>query len=656
MKMTHHDLFEAIEFNNIELIKKNIKSFDNLDCYSKEGLSPLECACLKSNQEIIEILLAHGADYNRFNVIKFCLSKKHEPLLDRFLSLGINHDISNEESTNFLMLACEYQLKKYIDYFISQGINIHQKDKKGRNCIDYLLFHYNPDTKLLNHLLNKKIEFTYLTFGLAILYSNNINIIKKIKKFQYLDTKLDKEESENILSKMSTSQINLDILQYIIEHVFDDTTLLPDIFLERYVKEITKYNKPSKLKLFNNLNLLAKKQIKIDSCKINDLIANIINNTSFKKQEKLNFLSDFIEFSHHVFDYQLFPQECYYFVEQKNYNNTLKYAPSWVLSMMYKDLKFFDKHYKYLLSLNVKIGKDLEYSIFNEQNEKVVKYFIHSKHNAFNDDSIFAICDNSHLSDSIKDKLIDFFINKIDLKNRDKENRGKIFFDLIKGKNIHYKDILYQLNFVLSEKNHYEFIENYSYSLIKEYLHSECVQFYPESLFYISTNNILSTEEKKELLIQCVENNCDIFYQNHYNENVLFFTTEVEIAQFFINLGLKPNHSKTLNRNVYFSKYTTLKMIDYWAQYGVNINEKDDAGDSILHRYIKDNCPWYVKDNLSKCSFDFIKTYIKNEAELELKILETYILDKELKDKILELNKAALEKRQFEKNIKSFKA
>lgn len=64
------EIFDAIKNDNIDILRQILDSNNNewnLNVRDEEGHTPLLCACLKHNHEIIQLLIAKGADVNAIN-------------------------------------------------------------------------------------------------------------------------------------------------------------------------------------------------------------------------------------------------------------------------------------------------------------------------------------------------------------------------------------------------------------------------------------------------------------------------------------------------------------------------------------------------------------------------------------------------------------
>jgi ankyrin repeat protein/TPR repeat protein len=123
------NLFEAVENNNIEEVRKFLESGADVNAKDEDGNSPLHLVAEKGNKEIAELFIFKCAD--------------------------INADVNavNENTETPLHKAAFYGKKKIVELLISHGADINARDKEERtpivktcmNPLGKLRDDYNPD-------------------------------------------------------------------------------------------------------------------------------------------------------------------------------------------------------------------------------------------------------------------------------------------------------------------------------------------------------------------------------------------------------------------------------------------------------------------------------------------------------------------------------
>ncbi len=210
------DLNTAIQLNNLEDVKKNLKIYDiNGIRYFIEGsyyhyYTPLSYAVHLNNLKIAEYLVANGADVNLNGTINLSdtMPSSSKPNYEETLTpLMTACQNNNLEIVKFLIsknalvnkstnkdspftLALKHGNLALIKYLVQNGADTNTLKFNFNKTPLYLLAENNPDTDILNYLYNTGIDrnINYSKYGENIFWI----AVKKKASINFIQTLIDK--------------------------------------------------------------------------------------------------------------------------------------------------------------------------------------------------------------------------------------------------------------------------------------------------------------------------------------------------------------------------------------------------------------------------------------------------------------------------------
>jgi len=148
----------AIKHQNIGAAKQLLKKKDiNTDIQGPTGLTPLHIVCQKGNNTLIGILIDKNADLLILNNMQSTplacafIAGKIDTIDKHYVKLMIHAQdaTNNTQLHKCATIKCIQQLKKYLTFLLSNGVNIWSKNNNGFTAFDlaykkyrFLCHHY----------------------------------------------------------------------------------------------------------------------------------------------------------------------------------------------------------------------------------------------------------------------------------------------------------------------------------------------------------------------------------------------------------------------------------------------------------------------------------------------------------------------------------
>jgi hypothetical protein len=155
MLFTKFRLFRACKHGKIKVVEKILKNHPEcINWIDGFSYTPLHQAAIYKHFDIVELLLANGADINaayKDNRTPLAAAVFHDypDVMEYLLKLGA--DIEGRPPSTPLIDAVLLSRTKCIKILIKHGANRSAKDSKGKTAYDWSLY-YNGDCEFTNQL------------------------------------------------------------------------------------------------------------------------------------------------------------------------------------------------------------------------------------------------------------------------------------------------------------------------------------------------------------------------------------------------------------------------------------------------------------------------------------------------------------------------
>ena len=143
-------IFDATINNHPDVIEILIAYGADLDAQNQEGNTPLMIACQNAErQEALLKLLKLGADIEKPNKkyekpIAIAIKSGNRQFVDILLKHGCNVNAKDVNGTTPLMIAAKYGQKETLRVLLTKGADLTDRDEKGLTALDYATKYKNP--------------------------------------------------------------------------------------------------------------------------------------------------------------------------------------------------------------------------------------------------------------------------------------------------------------------------------------------------------------------------------------------------------------------------------------------------------------------------------------------------------------------------------
>jgi ankyrin repeat protein len=148
-------LFEAIEDDDIEAVKKAIDVGADVEGRDEEGRTALHVATLAGSAQMIDLLVDAGADLramtetDEMSALMIAISAGDDPSFDALLDLGADPNQADANGFSPLMVAAQFDQWQMVDELIRRGARIDTKTLRGSTALSVALTSNNLDVAIL---------------------------------------------------------------------------------------------------------------------------------------------------------------------------------------------------------------------------------------------------------------------------------------------------------------------------------------------------------------------------------------------------------------------------------------------------------------------------------------------------------------------------
>jgi ankyrin repeat protein len=135
-------IFEAIERNNLDMVKLLLKFGAKLDVEDEEKMTPLMMISEDSSLELVELLLKKGAKVNAVaengdTPLILAAREAKTEVLKALIDAGAELNVQNKEGVSALMNAADDENLESVRLLVLAGAKINLRDNDGDNAWDY---------------------------------------------------------------------------------------------------------------------------------------------------------------------------------------------------------------------------------------------------------------------------------------------------------------------------------------------------------------------------------------------------------------------------------------------------------------------------------------------------------------------------------------
>ncbi len=159
--------FEIIKTGNIKKAERAIKKLRNhsffframnIDCHDEDGRTALFWACTRFNEELVDLLIANGAEINCIrwdedgrSPLSWAITNFNKELVELLIAKGADINVRDEYGRKTPLLhALDHETRmETIQLLLSKGADVNCKDSNGNTPLHYVLTsHYRKQDSL----------------------------------------------------------------------------------------------------------------------------------------------------------------------------------------------------------------------------------------------------------------------------------------------------------------------------------------------------------------------------------------------------------------------------------------------------------------------------------------------------------------------------
>jgi ankyrin repeat protein len=148
-------LFEAIEEDDSDAVKKAIDAGAEVEDRDEEGRTALHVAALAGSPQIISLLVDAGADLSamtetdEMSALMIAISEGNDPSFDVLLELGADPNQADANGFTPLMVAAQFGQWQMVEALIHRGAKIDAKTLRGSTALSAALTSNNVDVAIV---------------------------------------------------------------------------------------------------------------------------------------------------------------------------------------------------------------------------------------------------------------------------------------------------------------------------------------------------------------------------------------------------------------------------------------------------------------------------------------------------------------------------
>lgn len=207
-------IFMAIQENNLNYVKKALRTNKNIEVKNSLGETPLLAACQRNNLDIIRFLVEKGANIkavdNRGNSVLhkalgfwFTLNQKDSKLsiIQYLVDNGADVNVKNNTGNSPILEAVNTNSTEIMDYLISKGANIKDKNNAGNNALILAVSNTRVTPETIKYYISKGISInaTNNKGETAIIYAIRRN--NQMRDFSLINLLVENGANINIKDK-----------------------------------------------------------------------------------------------------------------------------------------------------------------------------------------------------------------------------------------------------------------------------------------------------------------------------------------------------------------------------------------------------------------------------------------------------------------------
>ena len=209
----------------IKIIKLLLENNINIDTYHIHGYTLLHHYICEKKYDIVKFLIENDAKVNLQggdgeSALELCIEEGNLEIIELLLKHSANPNLKNNNGEIPIQFIPhnKYNYKSIINLLMKYGTNINSQDNTGRTVLMDSVKHLEKDFNIINILIEYGADINIqdnegLTALIIASEQINLDIIKILLKYKYIDINLQDNEGSSVLMWASTRNLKvLDLL------------------------------------------------------------------------------------------------------------------------------------------------------------------------------------------------------------------------------------------------------------------------------------------------------------------------------------------------------------------------------------------------------------------------------------------------------------